>query len=346
MNCPKCGFVQPDGMPDCQRCQIIFAKWQVRQNQAAETMALPEAAPPSLQRPVAPPPGATPPPAMSAGAPAAPPNDYLPQHTYIPEARNYEPEAPKRNWGTLAALIGAALLVAWLGWKAMVPGRGTPVPEGAYRDPGQAFAMVPPAEWITVTPDNIEEISRQHAGSIPGGMRQALSGGKALLFFIKLMPGREGGDNINIVTMKQQMPRLSESDRKAAETEIVKSVGSQFSGFKVNHSELVTLDKLQALRITSEASVFDPSIRRKINILLVQAMVPGNGRTYVITCTTDLDQSGGESSCNQSIESFRVLKRPSLLGGKGIFNGALKGALVGAAIGLAVGFIKWAFGGE
>ena len=73
MNCPKCGFVQPDGMPDCQRCQIIFAKWQTRQNQAAQTTPLPEAEAvqaiprPAPSRPVPPPP---------------PPSAYAPSSDY------------------------------------------------------------------------------------------------------------------------------------------------------------------------------------------------------------------------------------------------------------------------
>jgi len=28
MNCPKCGFEQPDGGVDCARCGVIFAKWE------------------------------------------------------------------------------------------------------------------------------------------------------------------------------------------------------------------------------------------------------------------------------------------------------------------------------
>lgn len=28
MNCPKCGFGQPDGSAECSRCGVIFAKWE------------------------------------------------------------------------------------------------------------------------------------------------------------------------------------------------------------------------------------------------------------------------------------------------------------------------------
>ena len=31
MNCPKCGFEQPDGGMDCLKCGIIFSKFQARQ---------------------------------------------------------------------------------------------------------------------------------------------------------------------------------------------------------------------------------------------------------------------------------------------------------------------------
>ncbi len=344
MNCPKCGFVQPDGMPDCQRCQVIFAKWQARQTQAAETMALPEAVPPSLQRPAAPPPLAAQQPAANAGAPAAPPNDYLPQYTYIPPGRSLEPDAPKRNWGMLAALLAGALLVVWVAKVIFIPGKGLPVPEGAYRDPGRAFAITPPGDWTSLTPENFQEMAGRHGSSIPADLKQVMGSDKFKAYFIKLTPGRVGGDNLNITTYDKQMPRLSESDRQDAEKQITTAYGQQFSGFKINHSEIIQIDRLQALRIASEASIYDPGTRMNVSVQFVQAMVPGSGRTYILTCTTDAGANSG-TDCNPILDSFRVLKRPTWAGGSTIFSGALKGGLIGAVIGLAVGFIKWIFGG-
>ncbi len=31
MKCPNCGFEQPDGSTDCQRCQVVFSKFRDRQ---------------------------------------------------------------------------------------------------------------------------------------------------------------------------------------------------------------------------------------------------------------------------------------------------------------------------
>ena len=39
MICPRCRFEQPDGSMECQRCGIIFKKYQLRQNQSSEDSA-------------------------------------------------------------------------------------------------------------------------------------------------------------------------------------------------------------------------------------------------------------------------------------------------------------------
>jgi hypothetical protein len=41
MICPRCRFEQPDGSIECQRCGIIFEKYQLRQNQSSEEAAAP-----------------------------------------------------------------------------------------------------------------------------------------------------------------------------------------------------------------------------------------------------------------------------------------------------------------
>jgi hypothetical protein len=341
MNCPKCGFVQPDGMPDCQRCQVIFSKWQARQTQAAETMALPEAMPAALPRPAAAQPATQPPPA-NAAPPAPPPNDYLPQYTYIPPVRNMEPEAPKRNWGVGIGLLIAIVLLGWGLFAALQPGTGLPVPEGAYRDQANGFALVPPEKWVSINPDNFTELLRQYGAAIPQNIRDLVQNGKYAAYFMDVSSKRSAGDSLNIVVHNQQMPRLSDSDRKELEKLFTEQARAVLQNFKVNRSELTQIDKLQAMRLDSEGTMNLPALRQSINLKMSQVYVPGDGRTYIITCGAE----SAEVDCDQIFNSFRVLKRPSLLGGKGIFNGALKGGLIGAAIGLGVGFIKWLIGGS
>lgn len=36
VNCPNCGFEQKDGSTECQKCRIIFAKWNVREKKVEE----------------------------------------------------------------------------------------------------------------------------------------------------------------------------------------------------------------------------------------------------------------------------------------------------------------------
>ena len=343
MNCPKCGFVQPDGMPDCQRCQVIFAKWQSRQNQTAETMALTEAVPPPPQRPSArSQPAAIPAPEPQAIAPPAPPNDYLPQYTYIPPARNLEPESPKRNWGTLVALLVVTVLVAWGAKAVFSPVRGLAVPEGAYRDPVNGFALVPPGKWVSITPDNFSELLRQYGSVIPANIRELVQNGKYAAYFMDVGSGRSAGDSLNVVVHNQQLPRLSEEDRRELEKLFTEQARNYLQDFKVNRSELTRIDNLRAMRIDSEGVMQLPAAHIRVNLKMSQIYVPGDGRTFIVTCGAE----SREVDCDQVFASFRVLKRPSVMGGKGFLSGALRGGLIGAAIGLAVGFIKWLLGGS
>jgi hypothetical protein len=41
MECPKCGYEQPEGLKECQRCGIIFQKWLDRQNRPSATAPIP-----------------------------------------------------------------------------------------------------------------------------------------------------------------------------------------------------------------------------------------------------------------------------------------------------------------
>jgi hypothetical protein len=52
MNCPKCGFKQPDSRTDCEYCGLVFAKWKAKQEaaqKAAETKPSETPAPSSAQ---------------------------------------------------------------------------------------------------------------------------------------------------------------------------------------------------------------------------------------------------------------------------------------------------------
>jgi hypothetical protein len=62
---------------------------------------------------------------------------------------------------------------------------------------------------------------------------------------------------------------------------------------------------------------------------MVQTLIPGRNRAYIITCTA-LDSQYPEyrRPFNRAIESFRVLERPPRFGS--IVMGGIQGGLIGA----------------
>jgi len=140
-------------------------------------MTLPEAAPPSLQRPATA--GARRPPAGSRGgaAAAAPPNDYLP-NTPTPAGAEYEPDAPETKWGTLIALLIVTGLVAWGAWVVFRPAAGVRcwrVPTGTpiwVRIPapptgsGHDSSMTPAASASAWHPIRVVAICQRNVGQV------------------------------------------------------------------------------------------------------------------------------------------------------------------------------------
>jgi hypothetical protein len=111
MICPNCNKEQPEGNRECQRCGIIFAKWE----QAAERQEI-------IPRP-----------------PVESP----------PSSDNKKTVSPTNLQGKMVFMLKLLCVVGVIyGWYwYMVPVQGDPVAENAYRDEDNNFALVVPEGW-------------------------------------------------------------------------------------------------------------------------------------------------------------------------------------------------------
>ncbi len=319
MQCPKCGYEQQDGFPECRNCGVIFAKLQKKDPPAAESRSVPESqkAPFSEESPI-----------------------------------EVESEKAPASWWAIAALL---LLIAGAFWWLHFPA-GLPLPQNAYISDPKGFALSPPPDWILITPQNHEKIMEQYKEIVPKELRRFLSVSGLEVSFIKIPENEaEFTPSFNVVaqTLKHDLPPLTEQEKESAAKIISGEMEKHLDTYRLESSAIVKVDKLAALQLTATAAlklVLKPSspimskpgafglrhvvghseeVAKEFRLKTIQTFVPGRGKGYILTCThAESSFAEVEPIFNTIMDSFRVLDHPPRFGpvAMGAFNGGLIGA--------------------
>lgn len=262
--------------------------------------------------------------------------------------------AGSSNGPSLLALIGALVTVLVLGaalWWLNSPD-GLPLPDGAYINEKQGFALSVPAEWIMLTAENYEEVFRKLGSRFPKPLQEGLSQRKIEVGFLKLLENADFSPSVNIVVVQSAMPELDEEQKEEAATALTAEYKRLMEKFQMEESELITVDELTSLRFISRASMkfkvteseaiyketvpgwqtaigHTPEEWKSYDLKFIQILVPGKRSSYIITCTAEASQYPQYRRVFENIiESFRVMEHPSRFGA--ILNGAIQGGLIGA----------------
>jgi hypothetical protein len=302
MTCPKCGNEQPDVFSQCQKCRFIFPA------QPANTTSAFSLTPASL---------------TDAGA---------------------RPSIP----ALLGALLGLLVISAALWW--LWSPEGLPLPEGAYVNGDHHFAMSVPQGWMILTKDNYQEMFQKLGDRFPKSMQDGLLQRRIEVGFLKLLQESEFSPNINIVVMQSEIPALDEKQKDEATKAITAEFSRVMESYKLESSELTTVDELTSLQYSGRASMKfkiaeaqktfteapngwrtytgeTPEQWKTYDLKMVQTLVPGKNRAYIITFTSEAAQYPEyRRAFESSIESFRVLQRPARFGP--IVNAGIQGGLV------------------
>ena len=304
MTCPKCGHEQPDVFSQCQKCRHIFPTRQAIISKKTIT------------------------------DPAAP--------------------VPMSNRPSLTAFFGALAGVIVLGsalWWLHSP-QGLPVPDSAYVNEKHHFAMSVPPDWMVLTADNYREMFERLGNRFHKSMQEGLSQRRIEVGFLKLLQEADFSPNINVVVMETEIPELDEKQKEEATQALTAQFSRMLDSYKLERSELITVDELTSLQFSSRAGMKfkvakseaiyketipgwrttvgeTPEEWKTYDLKLIQTLVPGKKRAYIITCTAEISQYPEyRRAFDDAIEAFRVLQRPPRFGS--IVMGGMQGGMIGA----------------
>lgn len=323
MQCPKCGHAQADGLTECQRCGVIFAK--IPRTPAAGLG-------PARLHPTA----------ADDDAPAI------------------EDPATDRPAPLAAIAVALTVLVAALWWLNFP--RGGSLGDAAQVDAEKGYAFRPPADWLVLTPSNYEQMLKPYQNRFPKELRRFIDKARFDISFWR-MPEREGdfAPSINLIAMplKGQLPPLNENEKDKAAEAISGQMSKLIDTYRLQNSRIVEVDGLKALQLSSTASLrvivkpaeaiySEPGAfglrqaigrteeeSRQFDMKSVQTFVPGKHFGYLLSCNFEAaDPHDSEATCRRVVDSFRVTDRPPRFGR--IAMGALNGGLIAAA-----GFLAW-----
>lgn len=261
---------------------------------------------------------------------------------------------PDGDTPSVLTLLGAVAAAAVLGlalWWLYSP-EGLPLPDGAYVNDRQAFAISVPADWMVLTSDNYEEMFEKLGDRFPKTLQEGLSERKIEVGFMKLLENADFSPSVNIVIVQNEVPALNEEQKEEAARALSAEFGRVLDKYKLERSELITVDDLTSLRFTSRGAMkfkvadsepvyretmpgwrtatrHTPAEWKSFDLQFLQVLVPGKKRAYIITCTAMVSQyKDFRRSFENAIESFRVIERPPRFGP--IITGGLQGGIIGA----------------
>jgi hypothetical protein len=310
MQCPKCGFLQPDRVIECGKCGVIIAKAMKAQQSPAEGRPAPASSTLSEASDEKNPLSLTAIVLLLVVANAAlwwinfPPANGIPDGAYVNMKHRFALSAP-RDWLQLT-------------------------PENAERI--------------------FEENKDRFTDSFRNSFSDSITNPGVEVGFVKVPDGpNDFTPSLNVVVIPLQMPPLSESEKEKAAGGMVREMKKGLAGYTRESASIIEVDGLTSLEIIGrvpltvvsqkagpiirtgaygmrQAAGYTQEVRKTFTIKLRQLFVPGKKRSYMITYTGEADNLSDVAPVFNSVtKSFRVLQRPPRFGR--IMRSTLNGGL-------------------
>jgi len=318
MKCPSCGNEQSDGWLSCQRCHIIFARWQAGSEAAsAQTTARATATVQSG--------AATPGPTRQESMFMGP----APKQTRFQETTATHPTDCSLSWLVYLLLMLPFALALYL----LLNPKGRPVEPGSYRDIPNSFAIRAPEGWLTLNKGNFDALMLQYGPQLPAHLAENINSSNLAVSIIRLSLGGEFSPSMNVVIVNKEPPPINEKSKMKAAKVIASGFAAQFPDYRQESVRIMEVDNLSSLEIVSTASLpfqfSNESTASNLPLRYRQVLVPGKKRAYILTFTAHRDRGDDAAGDFQNLlDSFRVLKRPPHF--SPVLNGAMIGGLVAA----------------
>lgn len=314
MKCPNCSFEQPEGLADCQKCQVIFAKLAPRQSssigsQTFSSPAVTESKSNFTQIIWM---------ALGLGLVA------LVVWGYFSGRGQPVPEGAYQN-----DLHHFALL-APQGW--------TTVTQENFQQTAQQLGDRFPASLKS---------SMEHGNVAVAFVKMMTGGGPAASVNVVVI-------NYNLPRISESTKSEAVKEISKALSSILEDYKVESADImKVDNLNSLGILSRGTAKVETMPSgfrpgsyVWSPAVYNTMDMKFMQVMVPGSGRGYIITCVSDAGSFPVHiDNFNDFLNSFRVLERPSFLGldwGEVFSRGLMRG-LIYAVVIFAIGFFRRMF---
>jgi len=230
VRCPNCESVSKPLLAECPQCGLVFKKW----------LALnPGQGIPGWEEAPVTPIAESHPNTQPNYGPQTPTNIKPPKTIDLSEiiAISQQPQTPSASpesatesepisvstsipW-TLFGWIAFVGVIVFGFWWAFMPPEGLPLPEGAYKNDSNGYALLAPAGWTEFTLQNYSSVVSQFGSRFEPEHVLKLSDGRDMVSFVKLSNLSETahppGTDINTVSNAHGVPSGTDSDSKKNE---------------------------------------------------------------------------------------------------------------------------------
>lgn len=204
---------------------------------------------------------------------------------------------------------------------------------GDYADPS-GFSFTYPEGWVPITRAAMGDVNQ----FLPDELKHWVAKNQLDLNRLSVVLVRDGGDefleNLNVVVEGQQIPVNDEAVRKLTEmiTQQYRAMGVQVADLQGRVQKVGPYDAV-VMEYRSRIPGVPDNLRQK------QVMLPGGGKTYIITCTAKADSFDSyRPTFEKILASFRV---PAPLATGIDWKRVVTAGVVAGVIGGLVGSLAW-----
>jgi hypothetical protein len=211
---------------------------------------------------------------------------------------------------TARTLLAVALLGLLAGCS-----RGPDLPPGAVKNDRFKFAVVPPAGWVAVSPQNANEIlpvwGDRLQDTFRARLRQPASGRtRFILAYLKSDAPEELLPQIAVVHNEVGLPQVTDVEKEKAR----RTLREKFSVWreaKEESADIVEVDGRKAVRVLYSGSVDSrlhtaPATARTYRVKFLELMVPSKDRTHFLSLTAEQERFASYAAAFDAfVRSFR-----------------------------------------
>lgn len=176
-----------------------------------------------------------------------------------------------------------------------------PAMGGEHADPS-GFVLTYPKGWVAVT----RHTMRHASSTLPDGVRNWLSKNSLVLAQVAVLVVRDGAEewleNLNIVVDGQQIAADGETARRLSEEmpNQYRAMGARVTDVHAQVEKLGARDVVVVSQRLEMLDVPEPLLQR-------QVIIPGGGKTYIVTCTAKADSfDAHRPTFDAMLASFRA----------------------------------------